>query len=45
MLMNLIALEKIGRSPRVVFEARVEELLGMCEARPGVRRLRPAYYL
>src|SRR5216683_6941634 len=33
-LINLIALEKIDRSPRVAFEARVEELVRIWEARP-----------
>src|SRR5712692_5237127 len=33
-LINLIALEKIDRSPRVALEARVEELVRICEARP-----------
>src|SRR6266404_4393825 len=32
-LINLIALEKIDRSPRVAFEARVEELVGIWQAR------------
>jgi len=32
--MNLVALEKIDRSPRVAFEARVEELVRIREARP-----------
>src|SRR5713226_6784592 len=32
--MNLVALEKIDRSPRVAFEARVEELVRIWEARP-----------
>src|SRR6267143_6930883 len=40
MLINLIALEKIDRSPRVAPEARVEELVGIREARPvGKRKL------
>src|SRR6202163_4483040 len=34
MLINLIALEKIDRSPRVASEARVEELIRIWEARP-----------
>src|SRR5712664_1701848 len=33
-LINLIALEKIDRSPRVASEARVEELVRIWEARP-----------
>src|SRR5437016_12500950 len=33
-LINLIALEKIDRSSRVAFEARVEELVRIREARP-----------
>src|SRR5258707_15233814 len=33
MLINLIALEQIDRSPRVAFEARVEELVRIREAR------------
>src|SRR5216683_3471185 len=33
-LINLIALEKIDRSPRIAFEARVEELVRIWEARP-----------
>src|SRR5438876_5804914 len=33
-LINLIALEKIDRSSRVAFEARVEELVRIWEARP-----------
>src|ERR1700694_5206914 len=33
MLINLIALEKIDRSPGVAFEARVEELVRIWEAR------------
>src|SRR5438876_400999 len=33
-LVNLIALEKIDRSSRVAFEARVEELVRIWEARP-----------
>src|ERR1700722_15622723 len=32
--MNLIALEKIDRSPHVALEARVEELVRIREARP-----------
>src|SRR6266436_8818166 len=40
MLINLIALEKIDRSPRVASEARVEELVSIWEARPvGKRKL------
>src|SRR5437016_5592789 len=39
-LINLIALEKIDRSPRVASEARVEELVRIWEARPvGKRKL------
>src|SRR5258708_19580019 len=34
MLINLIALEKIDRSPRVASEARVEELVRIREVRP-----------
>src|SRR4029077_17863664 len=34
MLIDLIALEKIDRSPRVASEARVEELVRIWEARP-----------
>src|SRR4029077_6522070 len=34
MLIDLIALEKIDRSPRVASEARVEELVRVWEARP-----------
>src|SRR3989441_6587984 len=34
MLINLVALEKIDRSPRVAFEARVEEFVRIWEARP-----------
>src|SRR6267154_3221676 len=34
MLTNLIALEKIDRSPRVASEARVEEVVRIWEARP-----------
>src|SRR6202035_1719457 len=34
MLINLVTLEKIDRSPRVAFEARVEELVRIREARP-----------
>src|SRR6266404_7667027 len=34
MLINLIALEKIDRSPRVASEARVEELVRIRETRP-----------
>src|ERR1700738_148498 len=33
-LINLIVLEQIDRSPRVASEARVEELVRICEARP-----------
>src|ERR1700732_4397794 len=33
-LINLIALKTIDRSPRVASEARVEELVGIGEARP-----------
>src|SRR5216684_2947126 len=33
-LINLIALEKIDRSPRVASEARIEELVRIWEARP-----------
>src|SRR5260370_26504250 len=33
-LIDLIALEKIDRSPRVAFESRVEELVRIWEARP-----------
>src|SRR5216684_428667 len=33
-LINLIALEKIDRSPRVALEARVEELVGIWQAGP-----------
>src|SRR5258705_1758199 len=40
MLINLIALEKIDRSPRVASEARVEELVRIREVRPvGKRKL------
>src|SRR6267378_1806760 len=40
MLINLIALEKIDRSPRVASEARVEELVRIREGRPvGKRKL------
>jgi hypothetical protein len=31
---NLVALEKIARSPLVAFEVRVEELVGIGEAGP-----------
>src|SRR5258708_3985770 len=34
MLINLIALEQIDRSPRVASEARVEQLVRIREARP-----------
>src|ERR1700687_1175329 len=34
MLINLIALEKIDRSPRVASQARVEQLVRIWEARP-----------
>src|SRR5882757_6920655 len=40
MLINLIALDKIDRSPRVASEARVEELVRIREVRPvGKRKL------
>src|SRR6202035_4231473 len=34
MLINLVTLEKIDRSSRVAFEARIEELVRIREARP-----------
>src|SRR5258706_4482534 len=40
MLINLIALEKIDRAPRVASKARVEELVRIREVRPvGKRKL------
>jgi hypothetical protein len=36
--MNLIALEEIDRSPGVAFEARVQDLVRIWEARPAGKR-------